>query len=441
MNTTASLSALRLSVRQIAAAIGLFIIITVPITIGYFSYSNLRDTLQFRSDLAAERVAQYAYVQGETWKFSANRIAELVKFTLPKSAEQSALYVTDVTGATVVRLGVSASFHILQTQSPIVVRGKKLGTVAIHVSLIPIVSFIVMVLFLSLIPAALAYWTAVLVPQRALTAAMDDHTQVQKAVDEATVELQVKAEELKQALSKEKELNDLQRQFVSMASHEFRTPMAIIDGTAQRLIRKANKNLSTTEDTIERASKIRNSVGRMVRLMESTLSAASMKEGKVKINIGACNIGEIVSEVCARQQEITEKHTISCEIIDLPEIIDGDSGALEQVFTNLLSNAVKFAPDNPNIKVRACQEDDQIVVWVRDYGIGIDNDELDSIGERFFRAKTSVGIAGTGIGLNLIKQLLEMHQGSLNVESKRGSGSTFTVRLPIVSPNQIERRA
>jgi PAS domain S-box-containing protein len=263
-----------------------------------------------------------------------------------------------------------------------------------------------------------------------------DH--LQKLVDMATEKLQDSAEELKEALSKEKKLGELQRQFVSMASHEFRTPLAIIDTTAQRLKSQANNKKLTTEDTVQRVEKIRGAVQRMTRLMESTLAAARIQEGKLKIEIESCDIGEVVREACTHQQDIASKHTISCDLAELPKIIQADTGAMEQILTNLLSNAVKYAPDAPDIEVKAFAEDDQVVISVRDHGLGIDADDLQSMFERFFRAKTSTGISGTGIGLNLVKMLVEEHGGTIDVESKKDEGSIFTVRLPITGPDQSE---
>lgn len=241
-------------------------------------------------------------------------------------------------------------------------------------------------------------------------------------------------EDLREALSKEKKLNELQRQFVSMASHEFRTPLAIVDSTAQRLKRRADK--MTPEETVKRAEKIRSAVERMTQLMESTLTAARMQEGKVKVEIGPCDIATTVREVCTQQQEIAQSHIISCDLVDLPVTIQADARSLEQVLTNLLSNAVKYAPDVPDIAVKAWVEGQQVVISVRDHGIGIDQEEHDRIGERFFRATTSAGIAGTGIGLNLVKTLVDMHGGSFEFESRRSEGSTFTIYLPLAGPGE-----
>ena len=121
-----------------------------------------------------------------------------------------------------------------------------------------------------------------------------DH--LQDLVDEATVSLKRKADELRQSLEKEKELNTLQREFVSMASHEFRTPLAIIDGSAQRIERRAQTHPLTTDDLLPRIAKIRKSVERMTRLMESTLSAARMEEGAIEVKIEHCDIGGLVQD-------------------------------------------------------------------------------------------------------------------------------------------------
>jgi len=264
-----------------------------------------------------------------------------------------------------------------------------------------------------------------------------DH--LQQLVDTATLQLKAKAKELEKSLGKEKELNELQRQFVSMTSHEFRTPLAIIDGAAQRLIRLTGKNKLTPEDAIERYGKIRASVQRMTRLMESTLTAARIEEGKINVEIGPCHIGKTINEVCLRHQDITENHIITCSLEGIPDLIQADTGAVEQVLTNLLSNAEKYAPFAPDIEVKAYTEGSDVVISVRDYGVGIDEDELDKIGERFFRARTSVGIPGTGIGLNLSRKLLDLHGGSIQVESRKIQGSTFFIRIPIAGPQRSQR--
>ena len=262
-----------------------------------------------------------------------------------------------------------------------------------------------------------------------------DH--LQELVDRATDGLKSKAEELRESLAKEKHLNELQRQFVSMASHEFRTPLAVIDSHAQRLKRCADR--MTPDDAIKRADNIRAAVERMTRLMESTLTGARLHDGKIAVEMKPCDIRKVMTEVCERHREITRSHTIHCDFADLPETIQADAGSLEQILDNLLSNAMKYSPEAPDIKITSGTEGDQVYISVRDHGIGIDYADLASIGKRFFRAQSSTGIAGTGIGLNLAKTLVDMHDGTLEVESVKGEGSNFTVRLPIAGPRQLQQ--
>ena len=128
---------------------------------------------------------------------------------------------------------------------------------------------------------------------------------------------------------------------------------------------------------------------------------------------------------------IAKTHRFLLDLDRLPELIDADRQTLEQVFTNLLSNAVKYAPSAPDIHVSGWEECGNVKIAIRDNGIGIDTEDLPRMFQRYFRARTSTGIAGTGIGLNLVKQIVELHQGSIEVASERGLGSTFTVTLPM----------
>ena len=260
--------------------------------------------------------------------------------------------------------------------------------------------------------------------------------QAEKETAKLSAQIRKAYEDLRQALTKERELNVLQRQFISMASHEFRTPLAIIDGAAQRLERRAKK-FDKPDEITKRAVKIRSAVERMTRVMESTLTAASLDIGKLSINVESCDIAKQLSDACHRQMELTGSHKISCDVSGLPATIQADPGSLEQIFSNLLSNAVKYAPNAPEIDVRAYTEDDEVVLVVRDHGLGIDEEDLPRVFERFFRARTATGIAGSGIGLNLIKILIELHDGSITLESAVNKGSTFTVRLPINGPEEI----
>ena len=254
-----------------------------------------------------------------------------------------------------------------------------------------------------------------------------DH--LEEKVAERTAEVQRQTEQLAQALQKEQDLNTLQREFVALVSHEFRTPLTIIDSAAQRLVRRKDK--MTAEDLATRTGKIRDAVRRMTGLIESTLNASRLDAGKIRMEPRPCDLKALVREVCARQAEISKVHDIRVDVDGLPEEIHADAELLDQVFTNLLSNAVKYAPNDPRIEVKGWTDGAFAALSVRDHGVGIPADDLPRMFERFFRARTSAGIGGTGIGLNLVKQLVEMHTGTTEVDSVEGQGSVFTVRLPV----------
>lgn len=247
-------------------------------------------------------------------------------------------------------------------------------------------------------------------------------------VVQRTKEVYSQAVQLEKALEQEKEYSARQREFVSLVSHEFRTPLTIIDGSAQRMMRRKDK--LTSDEVVIRGSKIRQAVQRMTGLIEATLYASSIDEGKIKLTPGVCNIKQIIKDVCTRQVEISPAHPISVDIDQLPNNILADCKLLDQVVANLVSNAVKYSPDSSDIHVRGWMQGGDAFVAVRDYGVGISEVELPRLFERFFRAHTAEGIPGTGIGLSIAKKMIELHRGDIWVESVEGEGTTFTFKVP-----------
>ncbi|MEZ5932805.1 MAG: MHYT domain-containing protein [Alphaproteobacteria bacterium] len=254
-----------------------------------------------------------------------------------------------------------------------------------------------------------------------------DH--LEQLVAERTTELQDQAERLADALDEERKLAGLQRQFVSMVSHEFRTPLAIIDGHAQRLLRRSTA--ATPDRSIEALRKIRTSVTRLTDLMESVLAAARLEDGRIEFRPADCELLEMIAELARNYGELHPNHKILVDVDQAAEHIVADAKLLRQVFSNLLSNAIKYSPDGGNVWVDGrAQEDGGIVIAVRDQGVGIPVAEQQKLFSRFFRASTSTGIAGTGIGLHLAFHLVQLHGGTIDVESAEGAGTTFHVHLP-----------
>ena len=251
-------------------------------------------------------------------------------------------------------------------------------------------------------------------------------------VEERTQTIMNQSFELEKALDKERELNRMQTEFVSMASHEFRTPLTIIDGIARRIEKRADR--FTPDEIREKSSTIRSTVKRMTMLVERTLDASRLSSGRIRLTPESFSLRTLIEEVCDRQREVATSHEISVDLGDLPAELFGDSRLLDNVFTNVVSNGVKYSGEKKQVRVTGCVEENYAIVRVRDTGIGIPKDELPKIFQRFFRATTSTGIPGTGIGLNLVKSLVEMHYGIVEIDSEEGEWTEFTIRLPIESP-------
>lgn len=240
------------------------------------------------------------------------------------------------------------------------------------------------------------------------------------------------AKQVQTTLEKERELNGLQRQFVSMVSHEFRTPLAIIDGTAQRVAKRLEK---LEPDAIrESQQKVRVAVARLTDLMESVLSTARLEEGRIAFEPDVCFLFDLITEIHGSYSELHKNREIVLDIDRLPKTIIADGKLLRQVISNLLSNAIKYSPGGNRVWVNGhLDERNEIVIAIRDEGVGIPEAELAKLFKRFFRASTSAGIAGSGIGLNLVQHFVSLHDGQIDVESTEGVGSTFKVRLPYSS--------
>ncbi len=271
--------------------------------------------------------------------------------------------------------------------------------------------------------------TLVLTPANETSAPVDSPERMN--VNRATHELQLKASALQEALEKQKQVNLMQRQFISMVSHEFRTPLAIIDGQAQRLLRRFEQ---LDRDAIkERTNSIRQSVRRLTDLIESLLGNATLDSGTIRISPECCDLKERIQSICRDHAELSPRRSFRIEIDALPQSVLVDVGCIQHILNNLISNAAKYSPDHSPIVVKGWREDGMAVVSVSDQGIGIPRNELSRIFTRFYRASTASAIAGTGIGLSLVKQLIELHGGTISVESQENSGSTFTFRLPLLA--------
>ncbi|HXA35720.1 MAG TPA: ATP-binding protein [Steroidobacteraceae bacterium] len=238
---------------------------------------------------------------------------------------------------------------------------------------------------------------------------------------------------LEETLENERRVAAQQRNFVTMTSHEFRTPLTVIDAQAQRLIKL--KDRVTPSDLLERATRIRGAVTRLTGIMDSLLGASRMLDGQAVYQPGNFDPAGLLHEVCQLHRDTTRSADIREKTGELPSVMYGDPKLLFALFSNLLSNAIKYSAPGDPVEMTAREEHGGLLVSVSDHGIGIPERDRAHLFERYFRGANAAGVAGSGVGLHLVAMVLELHGGSIEVDSREGAGSSFTVRIPISSRN------
>lgn len=240
------------------------------------------------------------------------------------------------------------------------------------------------------------------------------------------------AEKTQVALEKQKELNMLKTQFISMISHEFRTPLTTIMLSTDLL-----KRYSTSwseEEKQKHYERIQKTILQMIQLMENVLVIGRMESGKFVFhpdNIEPKSFFKSLSKNI--EYNTNQKNRINLNINDDYEQILCDENLLGLIVSNLLTNAVKYSPKNSEVQLNINCKDDEMYIEVVDHGIGIPQDQLTHLFQSFFRARNVGNIEGYGLGLSIVKRSVDAHHGLIEAESEQNKGTTFKVTLPINS--------
>ncbi len=273
--------------------------------------------------------------------------------------------------------------------------------------------------------------------QRSEAAIVAAHAATLEArVAERTAELAAANERLTRAseealanLAREHELGDLKSNFVSMVSHEFRTPLAVILSSTDILANHLER--LSPERRAQQLAGIRSSTQQMARLIEEVLLLGKVEAGKMAFAPEPLNLRHFCSELVDEAHSATARRcpiTLECAH-DLPELISADPALLRHIFSNLLSNAAKYSPEGAEVKL-SVQQETGLLLRIADKGIGIPEADLPHLFEPFHRASNVGLIGGTGLGLMITKRCVELHGGSISVISPPGEGTTVTVRIP-----------
>jgi len=233
---------------------------------------------------------------------------------------------------------------------------------------------------------------------------------------------------LLQDLTEIKGLQTMRREFVGNISHELRTPLASIKAIAETLPAVADRN--EARGFLE---KISGEVDRMTQMVNELSELSRIETGGVPLVITPVDLNKLVAEVNERMRPLAERKGVILEQLTaagLPEV-PADASRLQQVVGNLVHNAIKFTPAGGRVTVAVRQEGDNLVVEVRDSGIGIAAADIPHIFERFFKADRSRSGGGTGLGLAIARHLVRAHGGDIRVQSEEGRGSVFSFTLPL----------
>lgn len=231
------------------------------------------------------------------------------------------------------------------------------------------------------------------------------------------------------ALNKEKQLNEMKSRFVSMASHEFRTPLSGILTSVSLLARYSAPDQSDKRE--KHIATIKSSVRNLTSILNDFLSLDKLESGMVNINIQEFPMRPLMEEFRAELMNNTKPgQTIDFEDDGNVDIILADRHLFKNILINLVSNALKYSAEHQEVKVFLKRDGNDLILSIKDHGIGIPEKDQVHMFERLFRASNVTNIQGTGLGLNIVKKYIDLHNGTISFESEEGKGTTFTVTIP-----------
>jgi PAS domain S-box-containing protein len=244
-------------------------------------------------------------------------------------------------------------------------------------------------------------------------------------LEEAIEELEKTKRNLDEALAKERDLSELKSRFVSMASHEFRTPLATIQSSLA-LVKKYGE-LQDKEKQDKHITKIKSSIGNLTDILNDFLSVSKLEEGKVDNMPEQFDLRGFMTEITAEMQLLAKAGQKIRYTHTGPENAEIDQRLLRHVLFNLISNAIKFSAENQEIEITTAVAADGVTLRVKDSGIGISRADQEHLFERFFRGKNASYIQGTGLGLNIVSKYIELMKGTITVVSEENQGTAFTL--------------
>jgi PAS domain S-box-containing protein len=252
-----------------------------------------------------------------------------------------------------------------------------------------------------------------------------------RQLQDAMKQVEMSRDELTRALSKEKELGDLKSRFVSMASHEFRTPLSTILSSASLLAKYTESG--EQEKRNRHIDRIKSAVNNLTDILNEFLSIGKIEDGRIIAKSASFNLQEFITAIVNElrtisgpRQQIHYKHTGE-------QMVESDSSLLRNIIVNLLSNAIKFSGEEGRIEMESSASVDGFTFIIQDNGIGISKEDQEHLFERFFRASNATNIQGTGLGLHIVSRYAELLGGNIRFESELEKGTRFILHFSNIS--------
>ena len=270
----------------------------------------------------------------------------------------------------------------------------------------------------------------------------NDHTirdlnaNLEKKVKNRTRQLSKKKRELQVSFRQLQEHDRLKTQFFSNVSHELRTPLTMILAPLEELLTKRQQQLPKDAGYMLEVALVNGR--RLLDLINRLLEFSKLEAGHAQVNLSPVDLNEMVNELAASARPLAQQRQIELKIetdAEMP-VIGADTDKMDSIITNLVSNALKFTPAGGAVEVRTRRDESRVYLYVKDSGIGIAPDDHTRVFERFVQldGSTARKYSGTGLGLSLVKELVELHGGKIQIDSEVGQGATFWFWLPITEP-------
>ena len=267
-----------------------------------------------------------------------------------------------------------------------------------------------------------------------ISAVKNDKNEIEKyiAIFNDITTMKQAEEKLLESLTKEKELSDIKSRFVSLASHELRTPLTAIQSRID--IAKIHTERNGETHMQKQLEVMQEEMDKIANITDKVLLAGKIDQETVSLNLQETKLDEFLNDLCEFKLEEKDRNKkIELTQSGEPQLVLIDRSFAGYLFCNLIGNAVKYSLGDKVVKIHIAYADNSVSIQISDKGIGIPKEEIKDIFTAFYRARNVSNIRGTGLGLYLVKYFTDAHQGTINVQSEVGKGSTFTVTLPTKS--------